>query len=140
MATKINIFVFLLSKLHFVSDFKNLFCIQSVCSLSNFHGRNIFSKIQNGGIFQDGVIFEKKSTFRREGLSHPKPNFFQKPKTLLCSAKRQDIPKKFAKKKFTKWRKYPRWRLCIFFILNCPYLAFFSVYRANFWTASLIFV
>ena len=107
---------------------------------ASVHYLTFMEKIQNGGIFQDGVIFEKKSTFRREGLSHPKLNFFQKPKTSFCSAKTQDIPKKFAKKNFTKWRKYPRWRLCIFFILNCPYLAFFSVYRADFWTASLMFV
>ena len=47
MATKINIFVFLLSKLQFVSDFKNIFWFQSVRSFSNFHGRFFFQKSKN---------------------------------------------------------------------------------------------
>ena len=132
MASKTCVFVFSLPHLQFWSDFKNLFCIWSVLQLPNFHRKNFFSKIQNGGFFQDGVIFQKKSTIFHEGLSHPKLKFFQIPKTSFCSAKTQYIPKKFAKKNFTKWRIYPRWRSGYNFIQNYLFWAFYSIYRANF--------
>ena len=113
MASKTYVFVFLLPNLQFSSQFKNLFCIQSVLILSNFYRKNFFSKIQNGGFFQDDVIFQKKLTFFQESLSHPKLNFFQILKTSFCSAKTQYIAKKIAKNFFTKWRRYLRWRLGI---------------------------
>jgi hypothetical protein len=36
-------------------------CIRSVFLLSKFCGKNFFSKIQNGGFFEDDVSFEKKT-------------------------------------------------------------------------------
>jgi hypothetical protein len=57
MASKTNVFVFLLQNLQFSTDFNKLFCIRSVFLLSNFNGRKKRKKIQNGDLVQDGVIF-----------------------------------------------------------------------------------
>jgi hypothetical protein len=75
-------------KIQFLTDFKNLDCIRSVFLLSNFCWKNFFSKIQNGGFFEDDVIFEKKSTFFQKVLpsSHPKLDFFQILKKQSCIA------------------------------------------------------
>jgi hypothetical protein len=100
MASETNNFFILPSKLQFSTDFKKLECIRSAFLLSNFYRKHYFSKIQNGGFFEDDVIFEKKSTFFQTGRSHPKLNFFQIRKRQFCSTKTQDIPKKIAKENF----------------------------------------
>jgi hypothetical protein len=51
MAAGTYISLILLSNLQFSTDFKKLY------------RKNFFSKIQNGGFFEDDVIFEKKLTF-----------------------------------------------------------------------------
>jgi hypothetical protein len=48
MASETYIFLFLLSKLQFSTDFKKLERIRSVFLLSNFYRKKLFSKIQNG--------------------------------------------------------------------------------------------
>jgi hypothetical protein len=64
--------------------FKNLGCIQSVFLLSNFC-RNFFffSKIQNGGFFEEDVIFEKKSTFFKKVLPILNTTYFKSLKSNL---------------------------------------------------------
>jgi hypothetical protein len=54
MAPETYIFVILLSKHQFFTDFKNLDCILELLFIDFF-----FSKIQNGEFFEDDVIFEK---------------------------------------------------------------------------------
>jgi hypothetical protein len=54
---KTYVFVFLLSNAQLKPDFKILFCIRSEFIVRFFFG------YQNGGLVQDGVIFEKKSIF-----------------------------------------------------------------------------
>jgi hypothetical protein len=91
MASVTCTFVILLSKLQFSTDFK---CIQSVFLLSNFC-RIFFSKIQNGGIFEDDVIFEKTfpptSTFflnfSKSNIIEQRPNI----KKLPIFSKMEDI-------------------------------------------------
>jgi hypothetical protein len=112
MASETCIFVIFVSKLQFLTDFKNFDCIRSVFLLSNFCRKNFFfSKIQNGGFFEDDAIFEKKSTFFQKGPFHPKLNFFQILKKQSCSTKTQDIQKKIAKENFPRWRIFLKWRL-----------------------------
>jgi hypothetical protein len=60
----------------------------------HFIEKKLYSKIRNGGFFEDGVIFEKKKHFFPKGSSHPKLNFFQILKKQSCSSKTQDIAKK----------------------------------------------
>jgi hypothetical protein len=73
-----------------------------------------FSKIQNGGLFEDDVIFEKKIViFSKE--SHLKLNFFQIPKQQSCSTKTQEIPKKLPKKTF-QYGGYFHNGVCNFFL------------------------
>jgi hypothetical protein len=55
MASETNIFLILLSKLQFSTDFKKLECIH--------YGKNLVSKIQKSGFFEDDVIFEKNDFF-----------------------------------------------------------------------------
>jgi hypothetical protein len=100
MASETYIFLILLSKLQFSTDFKKLECIRSVFLLSNFYRKYFFSKIQNGGFFEDDVNFEKKSTFFQTGRSHPKLNFFHIRKNQICSTTTQDVPKNLPKKIF----------------------------------------
>jgi hypothetical protein len=103
MASETKIFVIFLSKLQFSTDFKNLDCVRSF-------RKKTFSKIQNGGFFEDDVIFGDKSTFFQQGRSHPKLNFFQ----ILKRNSLVQIPKKIAKENFQRWRRYARWRLDYF--------------------------
>jgi hypothetical protein len=107
MASETCIFVILVSKLQFLTDFKNLDYIRSVFLFSNFCGF-FFSKIQNGGFFEDDVIFEKKLTFFQKGPAYPKLNYFQILKKQSCSKKTKYIPKKFF---FPRWRIFSKWRL-----------------------------
>jgi hypothetical protein len=82
MASETYIFLILILKLKFSTDFENLECIRSVFLSS-------FFKNPNGG-----VIFEKKSTFLQKDPSHPKLNFYQILKKQSCRPKTQDIQKK----------------------------------------------
>jgi hypothetical protein len=104
------IFVILVSKLQFLTDFKNPDCIRSVCLLFIFCRKNFFSKIQNGGLFEDDVNFDKKIDFFQTGPSHPKLIFFKFSKSNLLVQKTQNIPKKFAKEHFPRWRIFSKRR------------------------------
>jgi hypothetical protein len=77
MASEIFIFVVLLSILQFLTDFKNIECIQRVFLTSNL-SIFFFSKIQNGGFFDDDVIFEKNLTFFHKGPTLKRPKIYQK--------------------------------------------------------------
>jgi hypothetical protein len=48
-----------------------------------FVEKTFFSKIQNGGFFEDYVIFEEKSTFLQNGPSHPTQLFSNSQKANL---------------------------------------------------------
>jgi hypothetical protein len=52
----------------------------NVFLISNFGRKNFFvSKIHNGGLFENDVIYEGKSTLFQKGPSHPKLNIFHIP-------------------------------------------------------------
>jgi hypothetical protein len=76
------IFVILFSKLQFPTNFKNFECFQSAFLVS----KNFFQKIQNGGFFEDDVIFEKKSTFFKRVLPTLNSTFSNSQKTRKMSA------------------------------------------------------
>jgi hypothetical protein len=60
-----------------------------------------FSTIQNGGFFEDDVIFEKKSTFFQKSSTHPKLNFFKVSKSKLV-VQRPKMYQKNCQRKFSK--------------------------------------
>jgi hypothetical protein len=100
MASETCIFVILVSKLQFLTDSKNLACIRSVFLLSNSCSKNLFTKIQNGGFFEDYVIFEKKSTFFQRVLPTLNSTFFKFLKSNLVVQRPKILQKNLSKKFF----------------------------------------
>jgi hypothetical protein len=110
-------YIFLIAlKTSIFNRFQKLECIRNVFLLTTFYRKNVFSKIQNGGFFEDDVIFEKKSTIFQTGRSHPKLNIFQIQIKEICSTTTQDIPKKIAKENFPRWWIFSKCRLYFFLV------------------------
>jgi hypothetical protein len=63
---------------------------------------DFFSKIQNGGFFEDDAIFEKKSTFFSTTFSTLNSTFFQYLKKQFCGTNTQKYTKKNCQTKFLK--------------------------------------
>jgi hypothetical protein len=114
MASETCFFVILLPKLQFSTDFKNLDCIRSVFLLINFCRKNLFSKIQNGGFFEDDVIFEKKSTFFKRVLPTINSTLFKFSKNNLV-VQRPKIYQKNLPKKIFQDGGYFQKGVCTFF-------------------------
>jgi hypothetical protein len=114
MASDTYIFLILLSKLQFSTDFKKLECIRSVFLLSNFYRKSKmadFSKMTS--FLRKNLLF---TFFKRVVPTPILTQFFSNPKMQFCSTKTQDIPKKIAKENFPRWRIFSKWRLYFFLV------------------------
>jgi hypothetical protein len=86
-----------------------------VSLLSNFGRKNLFSKIQNGGFFEDDVIFEKKSTFFKRVLPTLSSTFFKFSKSNLI-VQRPKIYQQYLPKKNFQDGGYFQNGICTFFL------------------------
>jgi hypothetical protein len=76
--------------------------------LPNFCRKNFSSKIQNGGFFEDDIIFEKKSTFFKRVLPTSNSTFFKFSKSNLVEQRPKIYQKKIAKANFPRWRIFSK--------------------------------
>jgi hypothetical protein len=124
MASETYIFLILLSKLQFSTDFKKLECIRSVFSLSNFC-RFFFQKSQMAD-FTKMTSFLRKNRLFQKSPSHPILKFFQIHKKQSCSTKTQDIPKNLPKNIFQD-SGYFQNGVCTFFSYGGRYFRFIEL-------------
>jgi hypothetical protein len=110
---KPTIFKFYSQNLNFLTISKNLNAFEaSICYLTYIE-KTFFAKIQNGGFFEGGFIFEKKSTFFKWVVPTLNSTFF-KSKTGNSVVQRPKINQKKLPKKIFKDAGYFQNGVCFF--------------------------